>query len=334
MSGFNFDFNFPTFSQTMDEERSTADPRSEPFSWQLATSSGPFSWEQRDRLNDELTENVQRTFEFAVDNGFVSPAMSPPWQEPSPEATQAPPDVPPPAAQPQPQPLPGYMQQSSAFAFDSSPAELEFLEWYPPGNATLSFQNDQDETETISNLNIDIISERCAIIGHAFEPSRSGPQVRLDILTSATALPFLRYLYTGTYALKGPTEDFYEDVPTSVLFHAQLFRLGDIYDLPDLKSQAYVNILRQCEFGCSSPNKPIDLCPAIRYIYDNLAKYDNLIDAIINYCVSCFLQHSLAEDENFKKLAYELRPFHQDLCKNSMNRQFENESESALPTLP
>jgi hypothetical protein len=105
-----------------------------------------------------------------------------------------------------------------------------------------------------------------------------------------------------------------------------MFKLGDIYDLPELKTQAYVNVLRQCEFGCSSPEKPIDLCAAIRYLYKELRNSDMLIDAVINYCVSCFLSHRLAEDPEFKRLAYEHRPFHQGLCKNVMARRFENES--------
>lgn len=228
----------------------------------------------------------------------------------------------------------GYMDQPSHFLFDTPPTESSFLESYPKGNATLTYQNDENILESIHNVNISIVEDRCPILAMAFEESRSGPRLYLETLTSATALPFLRYLYTGSYALKGASgnvEDFYEDVPTSVLFHCQLYRLANIHELPDLKSQAYVNVLRQCEFGCSSPDKPIELCAAVRFIYQHLREHENLIDAIINYCVSCFLQHRLSEDEQFKKLAYELRPFHQALCRNSMNREFENESKSNDP---
>lgn len=221
----------------------------------------------------------------------------------------------------------GYMQQDSPFSFDAAPInEKSFMEWYPEGNATLSFPRDDGQIMTIQNINLFMIEERCQLLSTAFEPSRSGPRLYLETLTPATAIPFLRYLYTGTYALASAAGDYYEDVPTSVLLHCQLYRLGDLYDLPELKSQAYVNVLRQCEFGCSSPEKPIDLCAAIRYTYQSLHEHENLVDAIINYCVSCFLGHRLAQDEEFKQLAYELRPFHQDLCRNSMGREFENES--------
>ena len=166
--------------------------------------------------------------------------------------------------------------------------DQSFLGWFPKGNATLSYPGDDGELISIENINVFMIEARSPLLAAAFEESRSGQQLHLETLTSVTATPFLRYLYTGTYALASATGDYYEDVPTSVLLHSQLFRLGDIYDLSELKTQAYVNVLRQCEFGCSSPDKPIDLCAAIRYIYQHLCEHENLTDAIVNYCISCF----------------------------------------------
>ena len=200
------------------------------------------------------------------------------------------------------------------------------MDWYPEGKATISYQSDNGDLASINNLNHDLITERCPLLSQAFEDSRSGPQLYLEALTSATALSFIRFLYMGTYALDDLREDLYDDVPTSVLLHCQLYRLGDIYDLPDLKTQAYVNVVRQCEFGCSSADQPIDLCPAIRFVYQHLRQHQSLVDTIVSYCVSCFLRHRLAEDAEFKRLAFDLRPFHQDLCKDCMNREFENES--------
>ena len=310
----------------------------------------------RDQLNDELTANERSHFDHFVGNQgepedmnttstWSSSLLERPspsfWNpSPSPATLDRPPDyymeeqpttstyLALPGAYPaQPQ---GYMEQPSAFQFDTAPTESTFLESFPTGNATLTYQNDHGELESIRNINIELIESRSLLLGMAFEPGRSGPRLYLEILTSATAYPFLRYLYTGSYALRSLTAelgDTYEDVPTSVLFHCQLYRLGVIYDIVDLTSQAYVNVLRQCEFGCSSPDQPIELCAAIRFIYEHLRDHDNLIDAIVNYCVSCFLQHRLAEDEEFQKLAYDLRPFHQALCKNSRDRGFENDSE-------
>lgn len=221
----------------------------------------------------------------------------------------------------------GNMQSSSPLSLFATPInDKSFMEWYPKGEGTLSFPNDGGLISSISNINLWMIEERCPLLSTAFEPSRSGPQLYLETLTSVTATPFLRYLYTGTY-LSSTAGDYYEDVPTSLLLHCQLFRLGALYDLSELKTQAYVNVLRQCEFGCSSPGKPIDLCATIRYIYEYLREHDNLVDAVLNYCVSCFLSHRLAHDDEFKQLAFELRPFHQDLCHTTMKREFEDESE-------
>jgi len=104
--------------------------------------------------------------------------------------------------------------------------------------------------------------------------------------------------------------------------------------LEELSSQAYVNILRQCEFGCSSADKPIDLCAAIRFSYDHLGASPQVTDSIVHYCVSCFLSHQLGEDAEFKQLAYDLRPFHQDLAKVCRGRGFDDESAMAIIRMP
>ena len=353
MSGFRNDHRRPGGIRWFDEETTTDRTSfSRPFTRQIPP---PLILQPSNLtdLNNELQADEQRHFDVWEDewpetssnnlssagvwNYRDSDRMPPPYEPRRSQPDEvldtisafSPQDLFPEAGPSHVEPRQGYMDQPSHFSLDAPPTESTFLDSYPKGNATLTYQNDDNTLESIHNVNVTIIQERCPILGIAFESSRSGPQLYLETLTPTTALPFLRFLYTGTYALKSPTgetEDLYEDVPTSVFFHCQLYRLADIYDLPDLKSQAYVNVLRQCEFGCSSPDKPIDLCAAIRFIYQYLREHENLVDAIINYCVSCFLGHHLAQDKEFKKLAYELRPFHQDLCKNSMNREFENES--------
>ncbi|TKA75467.1 hypothetical protein B0A55_04583 [Friedmanniomyces simplex] len=228
-----------------------------------------------------------------------------------------------------------YRHSSSPFSLDSAPTnEQSFLEWYPKGNATLTFPGHDGELQSIGGIAPWVIESRCPLLAMAFEDSRSGPQLHLEALSQPAAWPLLRYLYTGSYALTTAAGHYFEDVPTSVLLHCRLYRLADIYALPELRSEAYLNVLRQCEFGCSSPNKPIDLCDAIRFVYGHLQEHEQLIDAIVNYCVSCFQRHRLGEDEQFKELAYTIRPFHQALCRNSMGREFENETAAAIIQLP
>ncbi|KAI7208216.1 hypothetical protein KC333_g9213 [Hortaea werneckii] len=214
--------------------------------------------------------------------------------------------------------------------------EDSFLHWYPSGDATLSYPDTDGQLASINNINIWLVEERSPLLYMAFDHSRNGrPHLHLESLTRMTALPFLRFLYAGSYALTSAAGDLYEDVPTSVLLHCQLYRLGDIYDLAELKQQAYLNVLRQCEFGCSSPEKPIDLCAGIQFLYEHLPNHTNVIEAILNYCVTCFISHRLAQDPDFQQLAYELRPFHQKLCWMATERgQDDAEAASAIIQMP
>jgi hypothetical protein len=124
------------------------------------------------------------------------------------------------------------------------------------------------------------------------------------------------------------------DVPTSVSLHCRMYYLGHLYDLADLKSQAYVNVLRQCEFGCSSPNMPIDLCPAIDFVYRHLQGHDELSDALVQYCVTQCVSHKLHENAEFRKVAFYVRAFHQDLTKACRDRGYEDDSAAIIIQLP
>ncbi|KAK4493986.1 hypothetical protein PRZ48_015172 [Zasmidium cellare] len=332
----DFDFNFrinptPTFERM---------PRR--FSYELQDSPGSFA--QWHNLNEELTQNVEREFPpYAEEGGsvfeedvFQSTTSLLPKQEPSDRkiktedegmefhsgiATPVPPRN-------------DYMGRESPFALEFPHTDMSFTEYYPQGDATITFPNEAGEMESISGLHPWIMEERCPLLAQSFEDTRSGPRLHLEVLSPRTAKPFLRYLYTGSYALPGRSGDIYEDVPTSVLLHCELYRLGDIYDLVDLKQQANVNVTRQCEFGCSSPDKPIDLCAAIEFAYQHLRDHTGLLETIICYCVTCFLRHNLEDDAAFQALAYRLREFNQDLCRESMKRDFEDEAAAAIIRMP
>jgi hypothetical protein len=200
----------------------------------------------------------------------------------------------------------------------------------PPGTDTLTYPGYHQQIASVSGLHAPIIGDRCPLLAAAFEDSRSGRRLHLETLGSNTVMPFLRFLYTGSYALFGG----WEDVPTSVLLHCKMYWLGDLYDLPELKSQAYVNVLRQFEFGCSSPDKPIDLCSAIDFAYKTLAGHDTISDAIVQYCVTQCLSHKLHEDPEFKSLAFNVRAFHQDLTRVCRDRGYEDESSAMIIRLP
>lgn len=222
-----------------------------------------------------------------------------------------------------------YAEQQTVQKMESTPRKAR-VEDMPAGDATIHYYTDDGEPRSIKNVNIDIIAERSPLIAAAFEQCRSGARLTLDVLTDLSANQFLRFLYTGSYS----DYEFREDVPTSLLLHCQLYRLGAIFDLTELKSQAYVNILRQCEFGCCSADKPIELCAAIRFSYEHLQEHEQVTSAIVNYCVSCFLSHKLAQDDEFGQIAFFLRPFHQDLVKVCRDAGFEHESAMAIIRMP
>ncbi|KXS94152.1 hypothetical protein AC578_11142 [Pseudocercospora eumusae] len=284
----------------------TSEARADPFPWRLPSS--PVGWHDRiSSVQSDATRRGTMDWQFPIadelPDGWDNELKSPP--KPREDA--------------------GYMSKDSPFSLDMFPPEMSFLAWFPKGNATITYLNDLGDMESISDLNPWIIEERSLLLAQAFEESNTGPQLHLEPLTPLSARPFLQYLYTGAYSLPTANGEPFRDVPTSLLVHCQLYRLADIYDLTELKTQANLNIIRQCEFACSSPDKPIDLCAAIEYMYKNMPESANVIDTLTNYCVTCFLSHGLADDFEFRRLAYDLRPFHQELCKVSMNRQFEDE---------
>ncbi|KAF2167665.1 hypothetical protein M409DRAFT_21821 [Zasmidium cellare ATCC 36951] len=338
MSDFDFDFRFPSTPRTFDRM-----PR--PYGYGLRAPPGSFARDEWHNLNEELTQNVEREFPpYAEDEGsvfeedvFQSTTSLLPKQEPSDRKVKTEDekmDFPSEIATPVP-PKNDYMGRESPFALDFPPhSEMSFIEYYPQGDATITFPNEAGEMDSISGLHPWIMEERCPLLAQSFEDTRSGPRLHLEVLSPRTARPFLRYLYTGSYALPGRSGDVYEDVPTSVLLHCELYRLGDIYDLVDLRQQANVNVTRQCEFGCSSPDKPIDLCAAIEYVYQHLRDHTALLETIICYCVTCFLRHNLDDDVVFQALAYRLREFNQDLCRESMKRDFEDEAAAAIIRMP
>ncbi|KAH9825534.1 hypothetical protein Tdes44962_MAKER04102 [Teratosphaeria destructans] len=199
------------------------------------------------------------------------------------------------------------------------------------GNATISFPGEDGIVSCFNDIDSAVFYERCPLLAAAFELSSGGVKLHLERLSPSTALPFLRYMYTGTYVSARVDGEDPKDVPSSILLHAQLYELGDLYDIPDLKSQAYVNILRQCEFGCSSPDPPIELCAAIRYIYRHLRGHKDLLDLVVNYCVTNFLRHRLAHDEEFQNLPAQ---FHQLLCEICMHHDINNDVACAIVQLP
>jgi hypothetical protein len=208
---------------------------------------------------------------------------------------------------------------------------LDFLCISDRGNASLTIFSPPHQNHTINGLDLDIIAASCPLLAACFEDRWTGPHHSLEASSGALIISFLRFLYTGSYTTVDANG---EAVPCSLLLHAELCHLGDLFEAPALMVQAHCNILLDTEFACSQSSPPRDLCQAIRFIYEHLSAQRELIDTVLHYCVSCFLYHGLAKDEEFRKVAYEVRAFHNDLCRCNFRRGFEDDGAIDIIRLP
>lgn len=223
------------------------------------------------------------------------------------------------------EPASGYGEPVHAAGFNHQQPpslNLDFIN-FSQGTASLSvFTSSGSESFTFENLDHDIISQACPLLGLCFEYNHRGLHHSLEATSIELIARFLRFLYTGNYITYNHQD---EEETCSLLVHAELCRLGDLFEVPTLMVQAHLNIIRATELACSSASAPQDLVLAIRFIYEYLSAQKDLIDTVLHYCISCFLYHGLGHSEEFQRLAYELRQFHTDLCRTNYRRGFEDE---------
>jgi hypothetical protein len=200
---------------------------------------------------------------------------------------------------------------------------LDFLSYNEGTTASLTVLTPSNNGSfTFENLDHDIITQSCPLLALCFEYSHRGLHHSLEATSVELVARFLRFLHTGDYITYDNQS---QEEPCSLLLHAELCRLGDLYEIDTLMVQAHINVIRTTELACSSSNAPQDLIPAIRFIYEQLSGHKDLIDTVLHYCISCFLYHGLGRNVEFQSLAYELRQFHTDLCRTNYQRGFEDE---------
>jgi hypothetical protein len=209
--------------------------------------------------------------------------------------------------------------------------DIGFLQYSDKGNASLTVFFPDGSTDTLNFLDLDIIESSCPLLAACFENRWSGPHHSIEASSASLVISFLRFLYTGSYIT---LDENGEAESCSLLLHAELCRLGDLFEAPALMVQAHCNILHDTELACSQPNPPKDLSKAIRFIYEHLSAQRELVDTVLHYCVSCFVYHGLAKDEEFRTVAYEVRPFHNDLCRTNFKRGFEDDGAIDIIRLP
>jgi hypothetical protein len=197
-------------------------------------------------------------------------------------------------------------------------ADFEFLKVFEPGSATLIVLLPDCTVSRIPNLNPAIINIKCPLLGYAFDDGPNGDlQATIEATSPAVVAAFLRYIYTDDYP--PPQED---DGPFSLLIHAEIYKLALNYDVPMLQVLAQSCFFRETELSCSVPYPPIDLCAAIRFIYEDRDCFQSFIDTLVNYCVTCFKYHGLGSNSEFRRVAFETPEFHKGLFQTNLGRDF------------
>lgn len=236
--------------------------------------------------------------------------------------------------------------------------DLDFLEQGAAADSsatsTLMVLLPNGSVTQIHNVDRFALLDKCPLLFHAFEfresddveqasievstvPSQSEFRCFRSSLYKATSrsavIALLRFLYTGTYLLDP------EVCLGSLLLHVEAFKIAEDFDVPEFQVQAYVNFTRETEFSCSNVTPPPDLCDTIEFIYHHFVDQDSqehrsLLDTILNYCVSVFTYQVLGDRQDFRRIAFDNPTFHKDLCRTSMNRNFEDDGADEIVQLP
>jgi hypothetical protein len=168
--------------------------------------------------------------------------------------------------------------------------------------------------------------DSCPLLYHAFEyGSQSRLQASIEAPSRAAVISLLRYCYTGSYLPPGS-----EYAPVLLLLHAQVYKMAEDFDVPELQLVAHGNFSVQVNCACSLPMPPQDLLETIRFVYAYFAspqarQQQGLVHTLLNYCVSVFQYHKLGESFQFLEVIRQVPDFRQDLCRINMERNFQDE---------
>jgi hypothetical protein len=208
--------------------------------------------------------------------------------------------------------------------------DLSFLDMAGQGNATLKAVLAGGEVRLISDRICPyMFLDRCPLLYHAFEYGWHGRlQASVEVPSEAGLISLLRYCYTGSYL--PPTAD---HGPLLLLPHAEIYKMAEDFDIPELQLLAHGNFSCQVELACCVPAPPQDLVETIHFVYryyssKQARQQHSLVGTLLNYVISNFSHHKLAEDAEFMKVAAEIPEFCQDLCCTNMERNFGDECKS------
>ncbi|KAG9950481.1 hypothetical protein KCU85_g3530, partial [Aureobasidium melanogenum] len=225
-------------------------------------------------------------------------------------------------------PLPAVQKDKEAQTMD----DMAFLaQCAEGGNATLTIRDTQtQETRVLKNLDLATIELVAPVLAFSFEESRSGPKYTIEDVSPTAAISMLRHIYTCENYV--PDDCLHDQM--SALLHIEIFHLASTYDISSLKTMVKARMFLELELSTSYPGPPKDLCKALAYAYEHLPNENDITKTLAHYCITCFLQHRLNEDELFTTFHYNCRPFQRDLVLILRENSFEDDCAPSLIQLP
>ncbi|KAG9514242.1 hypothetical protein KCU93_g9825, partial [Aureobasidium melanogenum] len=225
-------------------------------------------------------------------------------------------------------PLPAMQKGREAQTMD----DMAFLALHAEGGgATLTTRDPHtQETTVLKNLNLATIELVAPVLAFSFEESRNGPKYTIGDVSLTAVICMLRHVYTcENYVPKDCLHD-----QMSALLHIEIFHLASTYDISSLKTMVKARMFLELELSTSYPGPPKDLCKALAYAYEHLPNENDITKTLAHYCITCFLQHRLNEDELFTTFHYNCRPFQRDLVLILRENSFEDDCAPSLIQLP
>lgn len=209
--------------------------------------------------------------------------------------------------------------------------DLKFLTDSPSGGATLLVQPIDVPEKIICRLNFNLIEEACPTLADRFHDMGDGfSAYTMKDTTATAAICLLRYIYLGDYMICEAAVD----TPIPPLLHLQVFRLAEIWSLPDLQQlvQTYLSMETDPTYGIGY--HPVDLCDGLRYLYVELLNHVGIRKILADYCVANFVNDGLKSSEIFRQTVFECSALLQDLCRANMDNGFSDPSALEIMQLP
>jgi len=203
--------------------------------------------------------------------------------------------------------------------------DLTFLRDVVDGKADIIIDHEGYKCRVIG-LDLDLMWMKMPKLAALFESTDHGDVCVLDKFPRRAVISLLRYIYLDDYRMLETRID----EQCSLLPHVQMYYAGELYCAPELTRLASTHILRELELTSSIGRVPLDLCDAIRFVYNRLAHAMQIKNNIVNVCISCCRYYNLSAHDDFCEVLRDIPAFYQDF---SVANMFESEAASDIMQL-